>query len=245
VSVTISLKDFFFNFNIKHHQKSLFFFLAMEYEPTWRPNISDICRDFYKLSEKHSSTKPKIIKHPKVLEGHKEKSTSSVTIEILSVDDAIHEHRSQGGRKHVVWDSFKYHSITNIEAKYWVGYYYYHHVEDIPELQQISKKERIRIALDIFKETADKGNPSAQLRYGLCLWKGEGIDANSLEALKYLKMSASSENSTAMYIIGKAYCSGGNGIEQDKKQGEEYLKRAALNDHPKAIEMCSKHNIIF
>ncbi|CAB5383851.1 unnamed protein product [Rhizophagus irregularis] len=43
----------------------------------------------------------------------------------------------------------------------------------IPELQKFSKDERVRIAVEIFKETADKGNPSAQLRYGICLWQGE------------------------------------------------------------------------
>ncbi|CAG8655235.1 11898_t:CDS:2, partial [Funneliformis mosseae] len=85
--------------------------------------------------------------------------------------------------------------------------------------------------------TADKGNPSAQLRYGICLWKGEGIAANSLEAFRYLKNAANSRNSTAMYIIGKAYWNGGNGIEQDREQGAKYLREAAKHDHPKASEI--------
>ncbi|PKK75599.1 hypothetical protein RhiirC2_644783, partial [Rhizophagus irregularis] len=84
-------------------------------------------------------------------------------------------------------------------------------------------------AIDIFKETADKGNPSAQLRYGMCLWKGEGVAINSIEAFKYLKMAANQGNPAAMYIIGKAYWNGGDGIEKDKRQGAEYLKKAASN----------------
>ena len=40
--------------------------------------------------------------------------------------------------------------------------YYYHHDETIPELQQISREKRIKIAVEIFKETADKG-------YGMCV----------------------------------------------------------------------------
>ncbi|CAB4388340.1 unnamed protein product [Rhizophagus irregularis] len=117
---------------------------------------------------------------------------------ILSVDDAINEHKK--GNKQLAWQSFSYHSETDIESKYWLGYYYYH--EEIPELQRISKEGRISIAIEIFKETADKGNPSAQLRYGMCLWKGEGVAINSIEALKYLKMASNQGNPAAMYIIG-------------------------------------------
>ncbi|CAB5383864.1 unnamed protein product [Rhizophagus irregularis] len=130
------------------------------------------------------------------------------------------------------------------EPEYRISYYYYHG-EEIPELQQLSKKEKFKIAASIFEETADKGNPSAQLRYGICLWKGEGVDANSDKALKYLKMAANSGNSAAMFIIGKAYWNGGNGIEQDKNQGAEYLKIAALNNHPSAKDVCYSNNIIF
>ncbi|CAB5380489.1 unnamed protein product [Rhizophagus irregularis] len=34
---------------------------AFDYEPRWRPNMSDICRDFYKLSENYSKSKPSLI----------------------------------------------------------------------------------------------------------------------------------------------------------------------------------------
>ncbi|PKB94966.1 hypothetical protein RhiirA5_303141, partial [Rhizophagus irregularis] len=94
-----------------------------------------------------------------------------------------------------------------------------------------------------FKETADKGNPSAQLRYGMCLWEGNGVGINTLEAFKYLKMAANQGNSAAMYIVGKAYWKGGNGIEIDKRQGAEYLKKAASSNHPKAKEMCNELGI--
>jgi TPR repeat protein len=223
----------------------------MEYEPTWRLNISDICRDFYKLSKKHSksrsydSTQSNEIEYSEDYDENlsaEDASPSYITIQILTVEDAIRTHKSKNGSRQLAWQSFKHHSSTNIEAKYWLGYYYYHDKE-IPELQQIDKEERIKIAVEIFKETADKGNPSAQLRYGICLWQGEGIKANSFEAIKYLKFAADSGNSTAMYIIGKAYWNGGNGINQDKDQGADYLKKAARNEHPKAREMCIANRI--
>ena len=93
-----------------------------------------------------------------------ETSSSIIAIKILSVNDAIREHKSKDGNKQVAWDSFKYHS------KYWIGYYYYYHGEDIPELQKMNKEERNKIAIDIFKKAADKGNPSAQSEYRK-LWR--------------------------------------------------------------------------
>ncbi len=223
----------------------------------FRLNISDIYRDFYKLSEKYSgarSNSPSYNGDEEDLMPRNNERNSTInnkntpiTIKILSVEDAINEHKSSNGNKQLAWKSFKYHSSTNIEAKYWLGYYYFHD-EKIPELQQIDKKVRIQTATEIFKETAGKGNPSAQLRYGMCLWKGEGVDVNSFEALKYLKMAANRGNSAAMYIIGKAYWNGrnssnGNGIEKDEKQGAYYLKQAALRNHHKAKEMCAENNI--
>src|ERR1044072_4000509 len=180
----------------------------MEYEPSWRLNISDICRDFYKLSKKYSksrwydSTQSADIEYSEdydenlSADDNQSASPSFITTKILSVEDAIRTHKSKNGSSQLAWQSFKHHSSTNIEAKYWLGYYYYHDKE-IPELQQIDKEERMKIAVEIFKETADKDNPSAQLRYGICLWQGEGIKANSFEAIKYLKLAAEKGNSSA------------------------------------------------
>ena len=223
----------------------------MEFEPAWRLNISAICHAFYKMSKKYPANSYSHDLYNEIecpedevlsVDDNQNAGPAYITIKILSVEDAVREHRSKDCDKQLVWQSFKHHSSTDIEAKYWLGYYYYHDRE-IPELRQIDKKERIKFAVEIFKETADKGNPSAQLRYGICLWQGEGIKANSFEAIKYLKLAAGSGNSTAMYIIGKAYWNGGDGIEQNKKQGAEYLRSAARSNHPKAREMCIANKI--
>src|SRR5437016_1421624 len=152
----------------------------MEHEPTWRHSISDICRDFYNLNKKYSNKSNGSLDCLEDEEMSNESKKMSM-ITVLSVEDAIREHKSNNGDKQLAWQSFKYHSSTNIEAKYWLGYYYYH--EEVIELKPIDKEERIKTAVGIFKETADKGNPSAQLRYGMCLWKGEGIKEDPIEAL--------------------------------------------------------------
>ncbi|CAB5382133.1 unnamed protein product [Rhizophagus irregularis] len=210
---------------------------SMEHEPEWRLRISEICFNLYELSKKYYDPIPK---SPSYMSDEDEnliidQPINSFSPTILSVEDAIREHKSNGN-KQLAWESFKYHSESNSEAKYWLGYYYYY--AEIPELQQLDQDERHKFALKIFRETADKGNPSAQLRYGMHLWKV----ANYSEAIRYLEMSANSGNSTAMYNIGSAYWNG-NFVKKDQDKGARYLKEAAMQNQPKAIEMCKAYNI--
>jgi len=191
-------------------------------QPSWRPNISEICCYFYKLGEKYPMSK------------------SLTTINILSVEDAIREHKSKYGDKKLAWNSFKYHSAINVIARYWVGYYYYHHDDDIPELKSINPEERNAYAVHIFKETANKGNTSAQFRYGIHLWESE----KHTKAIKYLEMSADAGDPDAMYNLWKAYWKGVNGIEPNKEKAADYLRLAASKNNPKAIEMLNNIDIV-
>jgi len=119
-------------------------------------------------------------------------------------------------------------------AKYWQGYYYLEgrHVE----------KNLIK-AKELFKEAADGGNADAQLRYAFCLIdkENEHIDYNKF--LKYLKMSADNDNSTALYNLGEIYFHGRMGVTKDQKKGIQYLKLAALKNQPKAKEILKNNNI--
>jgi len=208
----------------------------MEHDPQWRLRISTICFELYELNENFANPN---FKSSSYMSDDDDENLiiDQLTTSYISVEDAIREHKSNGNKK-LALQSFRHHSKTNNEAKYWLGYYYYY--AETPELQQISQDERYKFALDIFKETADLGNPSAQLRYGMHLWKV----ANYSEAIKYLEMSAESGNSTAMYNVGSAYWDG-NSVEKDEIKGAEYLRKAAMQNQPKAIDMCKTHNINF
>src|SRR3954451_11677909 len=129
----------------------------MEYDPMFRLNISEICRDFYKMSKKHLNKSPSnsaLSTKIERTEVHDEDGLVYIdpianlpytTVKILTVDDAVRIHKSEkNGSKQLAWHSFKYHSSTDLEAKYWLGYYYYHDKE-IFELQQINKEKRVKI----------------------------------------------------------------------------------------------------
>ena len=114
----------------------------MEYEPSWRLNMSDICRNFYNLSKKYQNrsfssydtqfsgeiteclNNEDYDENASLDDGQSNQSSipsSYITITILNVDDAIRMHKSKNGNKQLAWQSFKHHSSTNIEAKYSVG----------------------------------------------------------------------------------------------------------------------------
>ncbi|RIA82742.1 hypothetical protein C1645_834893 [Glomus cerebriforme] len=137
---------------------------AREYEPRWHRNKSDLCHNFYNLNSKKKALSYADLeilsineysedydKNLSIVNNQSVIPSSYITIKILSVDDAIHTHKS--------------------------------------------KNE----------------NRNKQLA-----WQSEGVKANSIEALKYLKLAADSGNSVAIYIILKAYWNGGNGIENIK-----------------------------
>src|SRR5947207_2170392 len=105
----------------------MFFFLAMEFEPMWRHNISDICRDFYNLNEKYSTK----LKSPQYsdedesseserssMDSNKSSRSSGSELKILSVAEAIRVHKSSNGDKRIAWLSFQYHAPSDLEAKY-------------------------------------------------------------------------------------------------------------------------------
>ncbi|CAG8492547.1 2802_t:CDS:1, partial [Funneliformis mosseae] len=60
--------------------------------------------------------------------------------------------------------------------------------------------------------------------------------------LKYLKMSADNENSTALYNLGELYLNGRMGFEKDQQKGIQYLKLAAFKGQSKAKEILKQYD---
>ncbi|CAG8543074.1 896_t:CDS:2 [Diversispora eburnea] len=154
------------------------------------------------------------------------------------VEEAITEtKKSNGGDKLNAWKCFEvYAELGDIKAKYWKGYFLYYDILKWPEEE---KEKNKKIAAQLFKEAAsDEGDMAeAQLRYGFCLFKGEGVQKDQVQAAKYFMRSANNGNPTAMYNIGNIYYHG-YGIPKNLEEGERYLRLAAYNQQKKAVELC-------
>lgn len=151
------------------------------------------------------------------------------------------EHKKKDGNRRKAWKCFEaYAAVGDITAKYWKGYYLYY---NLVEGSELSEQERASEAAKLFKEVADESDmPEAQLRYGNCLFKGEGVKKNITDAAEYFKRAAENGNATAMFNMGKIYYHG-MGVKQDIGEGERYLKLAAYNKQKQAVEMCKEKKI--
>ncbi|CAG8691989.1 8123_t:CDS:10 [Dentiscutata erythropus] len=211
-------------------------YAALNHDPDFRPTIAKIFTVLYDYHQKEEQKIPYMdeFEDAFIIDGD----------DIMSVDRAIKEHRKPDGNKQKAWDSFKVHAEQgDMIARYWVGYYLYHSI--LPEHKDKENRQgNLQLAAALFKEAADHGKVEAQLRYGFCLWQGDGVQVNWDEAIRYLKLAADNGNPTAMYNVGSAYWIG-KGVTKNQEIGAEYLRMAAKKDQHNAIAMCKKLGISF
>lgn len=159
----------------------------------------------------------------------------------MTVDEASKQHKTKNGNLNMAYKCFDaYAKLGDLKAKYFKAYYISHNYAET----HLSQEEREKIAAELFKEVADANdeNPESQLRYGNCLYKGQGVPLNIEEAVKYFVKAADNGQVIGMYNAASLYHTGGI-IKQDKKLGEYYMKLAAYKQHQPAIEFCKKYNI--
>jgi hypothetical protein len=179
-------------------------------------------------------------------------NTNNITIEfvnkhvfdLLPLSKGIEHHNTKAKKTKseqdykICWECFNAHTnIGNKTAMYWKGLYLW---KGFVEKNQIEAKR-------LFKIAADAGIADAQLEYAFAYdsknLKNPDLPFDKKECWKYLKMAAENNNSTALYHVGITYYNGKMGVQQDKEKGIEYLKLAALQDNPKAIETLDKYGV--
>ncbi|CAG8454087.1 7563_t:CDS:2 [Ambispora gerdemannii] len=254
--VTDKYRESFSNPNIPHEYKRIVN-EAVHDDPSMRPSITDffkVLQPIWQRTQPPPSPRIKFANIEFPLTQHEDDQKDELEPEFeeeelvienpkMPLTDAIKEHKKKDGDKQLAWRTFsEYKAIGDLLGKYWVGYYVYYNILDWPEDEK-PKEQRLREAAMLFKQAADDGEiPEAELRFGHCLWKGDGVEKDVSQAIKYFVRSADHGNSTAMYNVGNLYYNG-LGTKQDQPKGEQYLKLAAYNGHPKAAEMCKKNGI--
>jgi len=206
--------------------------LVWQQEPSLRPGIQSL---FNMLQELYQKYVLNIVSPPLARSGDDEfiPNLDTFNTPLLTVKEGLQAHIA--GYYEKAWKCFEGNAeVGDILAKYWCGYYYLEgkHV----------KKDKKR-AMELFKEAADAGNADAQLRYAFCLIDKENHNVDNKKFMEYLRMAADKNNPTALYNLGDVYFSGKLGFEKDQHKGILYLRKAALNNQPKAIEILKRNNI--
>ncbi|KAG9293231.1 hypothetical protein G9A89_010602 [Geosiphon pyriformis] len=167
---------------------------ATRHDPNLRPSLTELFTGLHRLLKSH---KPSASPRPEFIHHISDPSITTINLNpklpdtdddddlvidlditelstVLSVEDAIQEYKKKDGDKIIAFNAFQKHaSFGDLYAKYWVGYYLYYNINGNPSQD---KKAQMEKAAEYFKEAADKGQiPEAQLRYGHCLWAGDGV----------------------------------------------------------------------
>ncbi len=166
----------------------------------------------------------------------------------MTLEEAAKQHKmfdkagNPVGDKRTAYKCFEaYAKLNQIKAKYYKAYY----ISKGYDESDLSDVERERIVAQLFKEVADDDAnefPEAKLRYGHCLYHGKGVELNFSEALKYFEKAAEDDLKVAMYNVGNLYYRGCDG-KKDEQKAIHYMKLAAYNEYPPAIQFCKDHQI--
>ena len=159
----------------------------------------------------------------------------------MTVDEAAKQHKLDNGNRDLAYKCFEaYAEVDDMKAKYFKAYYI---KQEYVELD-MDQKAKEQLIAELFKEVSDSGDeyPEAQLHYGICLFKGLGVEKNLKEATEYFHRAAINGNVRGMFNAASLYFSGGAG-KRDPVMGEKLMKLAAHKQHPQAIEYCKKNNI--
>lgn len=82
------------------------------------------------------------------------------------------------------------------------------------------------IAADFFKQSAQKGNDTAQAMYGLMCLEGLGVAKNKPEGAKWLEKASQQGNAAAAANLGMMYMMG-NGVKKDPAKGVLLMRMSA------------------
>lgn len=97
----------------------------------------------------------------------------------------------------------------------------------IESIEKAAEQGDIKAQIELDRFRAVKLNdPEAQARLGDRYYKGEDVEKDYKEAVKWYRMAAEQGNATAQYGLGVCYgC--GEGIEQNYEEGAKWYRKAA------------------
>ncbi|KAG0223362.1 ERAD-associated protein [Mortierella sp. GBA43] len=124
-------------------------------------------------------------------------------------------------------------STTTIPRDYQKAGYYLKQVADSFFTAKTSTKEAILEAKEQRTKEAEEAGITAAL-LGKMYWRGEGFEADELQAFKWFQKGEYLDNQVALNALGTMYTLGAAGLPIDNVKAMEYFKRAASLKYPDA-----------
>ncbi|MEM6602633.1 MAG: tetratricopeptide repeat protein [Pseudomonadota bacterium] len=91
--------------------------------------------------------------------------------------------------------------------------------------------------LDLLEAVAEQGDIRAQYLLGNFYNAGsDDFQSDPIKAAYWLEKAAKADDKDAQYELASLYFQG-RGVGQDKLKSQEFLCKAALNDHPKLVDL--------
>jgi len=144
----------------------------------------------------------------------------------MTLDEAVKQHKLEGGDRDLAYKCFEaYADLGDLKAKYFKAFY----IQQGYAEREMNQKEKEKLIAELFKEVADSGDeyPEAQLRYGNCLFRGQGVTRNLKAATEYFRKVAENGQVVGMFNVASLYFSSGGAGKRDPVLGEKFMKLAA------------------
>ncbi len=87
-------------------------------------------------------------------------------------------------------------------------------------------KSRLRHIAEGYRQKAQLGDASAQYRFGVCYYRGLGIERNYAEAVRWYRAAAEQRFAKAEYALGYLYHHG-QGVKEDSAEAARWYREAA------------------
>jgi TPR repeat protein len=90
------------------------------------------------------------------------------------------------------------------------------------------------LALQLWRELADKGHTVAQFNVGLLYEKGHGVRRDTAEAVRWYERAAENGDVISQFKLGLIYAEGRDTVRQDYDKAAKWYLRAAEKNHVRA-----------
>jgi len=97
----------------------------------------------------------------------------------------------------------------------------------------------VSVRTEKLSRAAQKGNPIAQLKLGICYLKGDGVSPDTNESIRWLRRAARQGDKEAMFCLGRTHASSFGRLRKPEL-AYAWFEMAAFHGHKKAAKELSE-----